>query len=167
MADGDAIAPQNLTEITSPASGLPRVHPPPDLRRAQHLLAAAKESSPSAALDRPAIQRWRPWTARWVKVTDVSHILRRASLHASDVVLSKRSRLTGLFCDAPWVPQLQSGDSQENQRCTRRGFVGRIIMRDSRTCFSRFLIAAASLIAASTAAVAGEQVSGVQGCQSL
>ena len=31
-------------------------------------------------------------------------------------------------------------------------------MRNSRTCFSRFLIGAASLIAASTAAVAGEQV---------
>ena len=32
------------------------------------------------------------------------------------------------------------------------------IMRNSRTCFSRFLIGAASLIAASTAALAGEQV---------
>ena len=31
-------------------------------------------------------------------------------------------------------------------------------MRNSRTCFSRFLIGAASLIAASTAALAGEQV---------
>ena len=31
-------------------------------------------------------------------------------------------------------------------------------MRNSQTCFSRFLIAAASLIAASTAALAGEQV---------
>jgi hypothetical protein len=31
-------------------------------------------------------------------------------------------------------------------------------MRNSRTCFSKFLIGAASLIAASTAALAGEQV---------
>ena len=31
-------------------------------------------------------------------------------------------------------------------------------MRNSPTCFSRFLIGAASLIAASTAALAGEQV---------
>ena len=31
-------------------------------------------------------------------------------------------------------------------------------MRNNRTCFSRFLIGAASLIAASTAALAGEQV---------
>ena len=35
---------------------------------------------------------------------------------------------------------------------------GRYTMRDSRTCFSRFLIGAVSLIAASTAALAGEQV---------
>jgi hypothetical protein len=32
------------------------------------------------------------------------------------------------------------------------------MMRNTRTCFSRFLIGAASLIAASTAALAGEQV---------
>jgi hypothetical protein len=41
---------------------------------------------------------------------------------------------------------------------TVTGARGRIIMRKSRTCFSRFLIGAVSLVAASTAALAGEQV---------
>jgi len=41
---------------------------------------------------------------------------------------------------------------------TITGARGRIIMRNNRTCFSSFLVGAASLIVASTAALAGEQV---------